>query len=196
MSTIGLIICAGNQKRFKNKIPKALMKVNNKPLLDHNIDIMSKYCDQVFVVCSYSNYKSFEDYNKIIIKSGLGCGDAVYKAIKKFNTDDKVFILWGDSFVPSIVYDEVLKSDKSGILIPCEYSDNPYVQIIENSSSKISVKFSKFKDDVSSGYHDLSLFYGSVGLILSGCYHFIELFYDKKNNTYNISNHNKMIIIL
>ncbi len=188
MSNIGLIFCAGNQKRFKNNIPKALVEVNNKPLLDYNINIMSKYCDDVYVVCSFNNYKFFTNYKTIVIKSGLGCGDAVYKAVKNFKTDDKIFILWGDSYSPSLVYDEILKSNDSGILIPCEYSENPYVQIIENNS-KISVRFSKFKDVVSPGYHDLSLFYGPAGLILSGCQHFRELFYDRKNNTYNIDHH-------
>ena len=190
MSTIGLIICAGNQKRFKNKTQKALMKINSKPLLDYNINVMSKYCDQVFVVCSFNNQEAFKDYNKITIKSGLGCGDAVYKAIRKFKTDDKAFILWGDSYVPSFVYSKILESDKSGILVPCEYSDNPYVQILEKNGGKLSVKFSKFNDEVSSGYHDLSLFYGQVGLILSGCYHFRELFYNIENDSYNINEHN------
>ena len=166
----GFIIAAGNQSRFKSDIPKALATISDVPILHFNISLMREYCDKVYVVCSNSNRNYFEEYNKlgyafadlIEINSGLGCGDAVYKALKhitKFNTCDKCYIQWGDSLQCVETFDLLSShsSDKS-VLIPCTTEKTPYVQIIPNSNS-VSVHFSKFGDVISAGYHDLSLFY-------------------------------------
>lgn len=169
--TYGFIIAAGNQSRFNSELPKALVLVGNSntPLLHHNISLMKEYCDYVYVVCSHSNKEYFEKYNEtyndanlIVIKSGLGCGDAVYKALWDVDIapNDRCFIQWGDSIQRKSTYDKVLEYDTHlSVVIPCTVEDSPYVQIKPNGEGRVKVLFSKFGDPVSRGYHDLSLFY-------------------------------------
>ena len=71
----GLIIAAGNQTRFKSDIPKALVMYNGKRLLDRNIEVMEKFCDDIRVVVSTEMQNKFTGYKCIVIDSGKGCGD-------------------------------------------------------------------------------------------------------------------------
>lgn len=169
--TYGFIIAAGNQSRFNSELPKALVPIgsSNTPLLHYNISLMREYCDYVYVVCSHSNKEYFDKYNKIYndanliaIDSGLGCGDAVYKALCNvvIAFGDMCFIQWGDSIQRKSTYDKLLDNDSiSSVIIPCTIEDSPYVQIKPNGDGRVKVLFSKFGDDVTRGYHDLSLFY-------------------------------------
>lgn len=159
----GFIIAAGNQSRFDSDIPKALIKINNSCLLDKNVENMSRVCDRVYVVCSTHNYKYFEDYNSIVIDSGYGCGDAVMKALNKidFKADDTCFVQWGDSYqLNNSIYNRLIDNYRNSVIIPCEVSEKPYVQILENDD-KVKVLFSKYNEQITKGYHDLSLFYGN-----------------------------------
>lgn len=164
----GLIISAGNQSRFDSDIPKALMKYKDSTLLDLNIENMLTSCDKVIVVCSHENCKWFSIYPHIQINSGLGCGDAVLKALLTLNLtdDDTVFIQWGDCLHKTNVYTVVKNAYKSHCVIPCVYEDLPYVQIIPQVDKHVLVKFSKYGDKITSGLHDLSLFYGNAKNIL------------------------------
>lgn len=159
----GLIICAGKQTRYNSNTPKSLAKINdNTTLLDINIKNMSEYSDVVYIVCSNENSKYFSNYdNLIIIDSGYGSGDAILKALNKLDikNEDTCFIQWGDSLQrDTIIFNELLSNYRGISLIPCTYEDKPYVQIIQNNN-KVKVLFSKFNDPISSGYHDLSIFY-------------------------------------
>lgn len=163
----GLILAAGNQSRFKSEIPKALVKINDECLLDKNISNLSQFCDNVYVVCSTSNYEFFEKYDSIIISSGYGCGDAVLKALNKLDlkTNDTVFIQWCDCIIESRVYQTCIdKFQKNSVIIPAVVEQKPYVQLAQ-CGSKIKVLFSKFGDETTEGFHDLSVFYGN-GLYL------------------------------
>ena len=95
----GFIIAAGNQTRFNSSVPKALSKLGNKTCLDYTISKLENICDKVFVVCSKDKENYFLNYNIISIESGLGCGDAILKTLRKFNfnSNDSCFIQWGDS---------------------------------------------------------------------------------------------------
>ncbi len=157
----GLIICAGKQSRFKSDIPKALMQINGTSLLERNIKAMTPYCDEIYTVCSTENQHHFKTPNKIVINSGKGSGDAVLKALEKLHIapDDSCFIMWGDSLQNSTIF-AVLKKNYHGVsLIPCTYEENPYVQIIPMKKDKVLVRFSKFGEPISAGFHDLSIFY-------------------------------------
>jgi hypothetical protein len=167
----GFIIAAGNQSRFNSELPKALVSVGNSgvPLLHYNITMMNKYCDKVFVVCSHKNkvyftaYNSvYNDANLIVIDSGLGCGDAIYKALCNVDIypNDRCFIQWGDSIQKKSTYDKVAEyATYSSVVIPCTIEDSPYVQIKPDGENRVKVLFSKFGDPITKGYHDLSLFY-------------------------------------
>jgi len=161
----GLILAAGNQNRFKSDKPKALADYKGKCLLDHNIEELSKVCEKVYVVCSTTNEHYFDNkYNKVVIESGYGSGDAILSALHQIrpNFRDKCIIQWGDS----ILHDDIITKTFDpkelgfyGVVIPCVYEEHPYVQFITKSDLSVKVLFSKFNEEVSAGYHDLSIFY-------------------------------------
>lgn len=160
----GFIICAGNQTRFSSNVPKALVEYEGKHLLDINIHNMSKYCDEVYIVCSVGNYFHFNNYKGILaIESGRGCGDAVLTTLEQFNfnDDDTCFIQWGDSLQQPEIYSSLKSNWKGTTLIPCVLEEKPYVQVTKNNQN-VSVNFSKFGETITKGYHDLSVFYANA----------------------------------
>ena len=161
----GFIIAAGKQSRFNSDVPKALSMVGDKTLLDINLSRLRRVCNKIYVVCSRENKDHFNgNYDKIVIKSGFGCGDAVLRALESIDMDDPndtCFIQWGDSLVDSGLYKEMIDQYQGKWVIPCEKVDNPYVQIVQNED-KINVRFSKYGEHTSKGLHDLSVFYGSM----------------------------------
>lgn len=176
----GFIIAAGNQTRFNSEIPKALSPLNNGTCLDYTINTMSKVCDEVYVVCSEEKEKYFNHYDSIPIKSGLGCGDAILKTLRKFNfnDDDLCFIQWGDSILEDRIYTYLKKHsyEDSDINIVCRFEHNPYVKLLSSNFNRhVDIYFSKYKEVHGDGLHDLSLFYGSPKQILKYC----EIFYGK-----------------
>jgi len=174
----GLILAAGNQNRFLSDKPKALSDYKGECLLDHNIKELSKVCEKVYVVCSTNNEHYFDNkYNKIIIESGYGSGDAILSALDQIkpNFRDKCVIQWGDS----ISHDDIISKTFDpkdlgfyGIVIPCVYEEHPYVQFIQKSGISVKVLFSKFDEPVSSGYHDISIFYCNAFHI----YHYLRTY--------------------
>ena len=160
----GLILAAGNQSRFSSDIPKALMPINaDTNLLDLNIRAMSPHVDDMFVVCSHNNEKYFASYKSIVINSGRGCGDAVLVALDNLplREEDTVFIQWGDSYQPPSIYEKIKSFYKGTVVIPCQIEDSPYVQIIPVENN-VRVIFSKYGEQVTRGFHDLSIFYGNA----------------------------------
>ncbi len=157
----GLIICAGKQSRFKTDLPKALVDIKGETLLDRNIRVMYPFCDEIYTVCSVENAHYFKQVEKIVIDSGKGSGDAVWQALERLNIKkgDTCFIIWGDSMQQPLIF-EKLKKEYNGIaLIPTVYEERPYVQIIPTENNRVEVRFSKFNETITSGYHDLSIFY-------------------------------------
>jgi hypothetical protein len=193
--TYGFIIAAGNQSRFHSELPKALVPVGNSniPLLYFNVKMMREYCDKVFVVCSITNRPYFDDYNNsgygvvdlIEIESGIGCGDAVYKALNHipfYNDFDRCYIQWGDSIQLKDTFDKLSSyATYRSVLLPCTIEDFPYVQIVPTASS-VKVRFSKLGDKTERGYHDLSLF-------LCNCVDLKENMRDIVNQYYNGTNY-------
>ncbi len=161
----GLIIAAGKQSRFESDIPKALVPYKGRRLLDINVDIMKSVCDVVYVVVSNENKELFDGSNRISIDSGYGCGDAVYKALCCLNItdEDTVFIQWGDATNDAFIF-RMLKYNYTGegVIIPCVWEDNPYVQVKPVDENHVKVLFSKYKEPITAGWHDLSLFYGNA----------------------------------
>lgn len=187
----GFIIAAGNQTRFNDKKPKALVDINGTSCLDINIQNLGIVCDVVIVVCSESNEKYFKDYSRIVIDSGYGCGDAVLKALSQFDFDpeDTCFIQWGDCFVDkSEFYKRVINkyNNKYNIIIPCNYETQPYVKISQHISGLISVQFSKYGEieNEENGFHDMCVFYGDANILKFYCNYFKDKFYSRLNNKY------------
>lgn len=159
----GLIFSAGKESRFKSDIPKSLSPYKNTTVLDHNIEVLSKYCDTIFVICSNDNKAFFDRYNTITIDSGFGCGDAVLKALTKidFTPYDKCFIQWGDCIAQKSVIGQICDMNcDDRVIIPCTIEDSPYVELTQMEDS-ISVQFKKYNEPTKRGYHDFGLFYCS-----------------------------------
>lgn len=160
----GLIISAGKQTRFNTDTPKALMPYKNTTLLDTNIANLQTVCDEVIVVCSFENAHWFENYPTVAIQSGKGCGHAVMRALEclELEDDDTVFVQWGDSLQTTEIYQQMIDNYNESWIIPCTVEDNPYVQIVERSEDSVSVLFSKYNEQTTRGFHDLSVFYGNA----------------------------------
>lgn len=162
--TYGFIFCAGNETRFDGDKPKSLSVINCECLLDNNIILLSNYCNKVFVVCSNTNNHHFDGYDKIVIDSGKGCGDAVLKALGQFVflPYDRCIILWGDCILQeSVIKQMMLNSDiKNHVTIPCHYEEKPYVRLTYSNQdcSTIKVEFGKYNEVCGPGFHDYGLF--------------------------------------
>lgn len=192
---IGLIIAAGKQSRFKENTPKCLASINGKCILDSTIENMNKYCDKVYVVCSNNNESYFQNYNHISIISGLGSGDAILRAInyltkhENIKEDDSLIIQWGDALVNETLYNMLDSTNEC--IIPCTIEKIPYVQLIDDyekinehqykRTGKITVKFSKYNDQITSGYHDMCIF--SCNIL------YLKKYLDEFYNKFYISNH-------
>lgn len=185
----GLILAAGNQHRFLSDRPKALADYKGECLLDHNIEELSKVCEKVYVVCSYSNVYYFDDkYNKIVIESGYGSGDAVFSALERIKPKfrDRCIIQWGDSIVHDNIISRTFDYKALGVygaVVPCVYEENPYVKLEKTSDTTISVKFSKFGEVTGPGYHDISIFYCNAFKL----YHYLRIF---RSNILNVLDKN------
>ncbi len=189
----GLIICAGNQSRFRSQTPKALVTINGQTLLEWNTNAMKSECDEIFVVCSNQNQHYFDCENKISFESGKGSGDAVWQALELLNIKkgDFCYVLWGDTLISS----ELCKNTKHALrcdgVIPCVREDNPYVQVIPRENGGVWAKFSKFDEKTTAGYHDLSLFYFDADVLLKRLREFREKILDENGN-YNHKHGNEM----
>ncbi len=163
-----LIICAGRQSRFKTDLPKALVDIGGETLLSKNIRAMSPYCDNIYVVCSKENQHFFDYADKIVLDSGKGSGDAVWQALERLDIKDgdTCFVMWGDSLQQPAIFERLVNEYKGNTIIPTVYEENPYVQIIPNGNEGVEIKFSKFNEDITSGYHDLSVFYCNANELL------------------------------
>ena len=47
---IGIILAAGNSKRFNSETPKQLYLIDGKPVINHSIDILEKFLDDIIIV--------------------------------------------------------------------------------------------------------------------------------------------------
>lgn len=164
----GLIFSAGNETRFRSDKPKTLSIYNNCTILDNNIYNLKPYCDEIYIVCSKKNSHYFSNYNTIIIDSGLGCGDAVMKALLHLNLEhnDKCYVQWGDCLNNKEIINAIYDIDcQDKVIVPCVIEERPYVQLKRNDN-KIVVLFSKYGEKTSKGYHDLGIFFSNASYLL------------------------------
>lgn len=189
-----IILCAGNQKRFNSTTPKALVPFKGKTLLDYNIENFNQIVDTNIVVCSNNNKDYFSNYEKIVIDSGFGCGDAVMKALNYINPSksDICFVQWGDSIQDKQLYLYMLKSLKDGVVIPCNYEEKPYVQIVPHNQT-IKALFSKYGDITKKGLHDQSVFLAPANYLQQELNEFSN--YIKDGEKYKHKHNNEMLFL-
>lgn len=97
------ILSAGMGTRMKSKLPKALHKIANKPILAHLLETASELQpDQLHVVIGKGAElikESFSSWsvNWVNQEEQLGTGHAVMQAMNEFNTESRVLLLVGDA---------------------------------------------------------------------------------------------------
>ena len=64
---VGVILAAGNSSRFQNEIPKQLYSINNKPIINHSIDILSQNLDEIIIVTNTYCYDKIKTDHTILI---------------------------------------------------------------------------------------------------------------------------------
>ncbi len=98
-----IILAAGNGTRMRplaEKIPKPLLKVGGKPIIDYNISNIRDHVEEIIIVAGYKKeiieerYGSDEKIKIVVQDPPLGTADAALKA-EKF-IDDTAVIMNGD----------------------------------------------------------------------------------------------------
>lgn len=64
---VGIILAAGNSTRFQNEIPKQLYPINDKPIINHSIDILNQCLDELIIVTNTNCYNKIETHHTILI---------------------------------------------------------------------------------------------------------------------------------
>ncbi len=103
-----VILAAGRGTRLENitkNIPKPLVKINGKTLLEYKLEILPEEADEIVVIVGYMKEKIMDllgnEYNgrKIIYieqKELLGTGHAIHLCQK--HLDEKFLVMMGDDF--------------------------------------------------------------------------------------------------
>jgi len=116
-----LILAGGRGKRLRpltDKIPKSLIPIKKKPLIQYTINYLKKFGINEIIVCSGYKSKQIECYLKknknfgckieySTEKTSLGTGGAIKNAIKKFS--DESFIVINGDVITNIDLKKILK---------------------------------------------------------------------------------------
>lgn len=103
-----VLLCAGVGSRLAPltvNLPKALVEVKSKPLIEYKLDILKDLVDEVVIVVGYLGEKIKQrygnNYNRLKLvyveqKELLGTGHALICAKEHLNKNDKLLVLNGD----------------------------------------------------------------------------------------------------
>ena len=129
--TTVLILCGGLATRLQpitKTIPKSLVMVNNKPMLQYQLDMLQKQGIRHVVLCVGYLGEMIQDtfgdkYRDILLEYSfdgpklIGTGGAIKKAYSKLS--DTFFVLYGDSYLP-VEYKPILEyfhtTNKEGLM--------------------------------------------------------------------------------
>ena len=129
--TTVLILCGGLATRLQpitKTIPKSLVMVNNKPMLQYQLDMLQKQGIRHVVLCVGYLGEMIRDtfgdkYRDILLEYSfdgpklMGTGGAIKKAYSKLS--DTFFVLYGDSYLP-VEYKPILEyfhtTNKEGLM--------------------------------------------------------------------------------
>ena len=112
---IGIILAAGNSTRFNDENPKQLYLIDDKPIINHSIDILSQSLDEVIIVTNTYCSDKIKTNHTILVNDIDNRIESIKVALdyigdKKYNN-----ILIHDSARPFITLDmisELLESSK------------------------------------------------------------------------------------
>lgn len=114
-----IILVGGLATRLRpltNNVPKALIRINGKPFIAHQLELLRSAGIQDIIICAWYKGKQVEEFAGDGDKFGLrirysfdgeqplGTGGAIRKALPML--EDAFFVLYGDSYLP-VNYREV-----------------------------------------------------------------------------------------
>ena len=133
-----VILAAGKGTRMKSSIPKVLHPLGGKPIIEHVLDTArSLKPKKIHLVLNKEIKNEFvhlkNKINLIIQKKQLGTGDAVNVAIKSFQKNSNILVLYGDvPLTHSSTLKKIIKFKKNEIHILCfnKEEQNNYGKVI------------------------------------------------------------------
>jgi len=173
MKIVTIIPAAGKGSRINLNIPKILIKIGKKKLIDLLINKVKKYSHKiVFVVNSKhkdkikkyldKNYHSKINFVFALQKKPLGMFDAVYSSIKLIKNYSKIMIIWGDHIgVQNKTIKKICKKNikEKSVLLPLLKKKCPYVEYIFSKHKLINIYETREGDKCNKcGFSDLGTF--------------------------------------
>lgn len=177
-----MFVAAGNGKRFKREIPKALAEITDGvKCIDSSIKaaydgLIGQYQDvQITVVVSTLHISLWNDWltnssrpckiKLVAISSGLGDGHAVLSARKKWrpNVED-VIICWGDTVFTADAFAEMAKNRNDAFstesaIVPAVLEHKPYTTLFVDENWRCKgLDSAKLGECHEHGLHDQSFF--------------------------------------
>ena len=133
-----VILAAGKGTRMNSSIPKVLHPLGGKPIIEHVLDTArSLKPKKIHLVLNKEIKNEFvhlkNKINLIIQKKQLGTGDAINVAIKSFQKNSNILVLYGDvPLTHSSTLKKIIKFKKNEINILCfnKEEQNNYGKVI------------------------------------------------------------------
>ena len=147
MKYCAVILAAGDGSRLQSNIPKPLVKINNKSIIQHIVDTFSRWDNIDIIVIVKKNSPIINSINQkckfIIQDTPNGTGHAIKCAIDTIKKYDQTFISVGDS--PLISFESLKKMNQFHIdnNIDCSFLTSkfpkkfPYAAIVRDANNKI-----------------------------------------------------------
>lgn len=138
-----VILAAGIGKRMRpltNKIPKALIKIRGKYLIQYDLEAVSEFVDEIIIVIGYKGYMIREcfgdEFNKTLIKyveqkGQLGTGHALMSAEEQIG-ENEFIVMNGDDIYSREDIGNLIK-EKPSVLVQKVEDPRPFGVWIEKN---------------------------------------------------------------
>ena len=141
-----VILAAGKGTRMNSSIPKVLHSLGGKPIIEHVLDTArSLKPKKIHLVLNKEIKNEFvhlkNKINLIIQKKQLGTGDAVNVAIKSFQKNSNILVLYGDvPLTHSSTLKKIIKFKKNEIHILCfnKEEQNNYGKVVLGTNGLVN----------------------------------------------------------
>ena len=113
---IGIILAAGNSTRFNDETPKQLYLIDDKPVINHSIDILEKFLDDIIIVANTHCSDKIKTEHTVLINDIDNRIDSIKAALDYIGEKEYDNIIIHDAARPFITTDiivELLKSSKT-----------------------------------------------------------------------------------
>lgn len=112
MSTVILVLCAGNAVRWENYmgIQKHLINIDGETLLDRTLRLIRKQKPKVYIVSNDESYsRPGATLYRPTLDENLGEGDKYLSSCSLWNTDGRTIILLGDVWYSTEAMETILE---------------------------------------------------------------------------------------